>query len=88
MTMIAVAIRSTRWRCGCLATKASRKAPDLSAGAILVDDSITVDDPDDTDLESATVQITGNYIDGVGVPACVAAAGRAAASVVAATARR
>ncbi|MCB0941774.1 MAG: protoporphyrinogen oxidase [Mycobacterium sp.] len=32
--------------------------------------------------------ITGNYIDGVGVPACVAAAGRAAASVVAATARR
>lgn len=32
--------------------------------------------------------ITGNYIDGVGVPACVAAAGRAAATVVAATARR
>ncbi len=32
-----------------------------------------------------SVAIAGNYIDGVGVPACVAAAGRAAAAVVAAT---
>jgi oxygen-dependent protoporphyrinogen oxidase len=29
--------------------------------------------------------VAGNYLDGVGVPACVAAAGRAAAAVVAAT---
>lgn len=35
-----------------------------------------------------TMAIAGNYIDGVGVPACVAAAGRAAAAVVAATTRR
>jgi len=33
-----------------------------------------------------TLAIAGNYLDGVGVPACVAAAGRAAAAVVAATA--
>ena len=33
-----------------------------------------------------TLAIAGNYLDGVGVPACVAAAGRAAAVVVAATA--
>lgn len=32
-----------------------------------------------------SMAIAGNYIDGVGVPACVAAAGRAAAAVVAAT---
>lgn len=32
-----------------------------------------------------SLAIAGNYIDGVGVPACVAAAGRAAAAVVAAT---
>lgn len=32
-----------------------------------------------------SLAIAGNYIDGVGVPACVAAAGRAAATVVAAT---
>ena len=32
-----------------------------------------------------SVAIAGNHIDGVGVPACVAAAGRAAAAVVAAT---
>ena len=34
----------------------------------------------------ATLAIAGNYLDGVGVPACVASAGRAAATVVAATA--
>ena len=34
----------------------------------------------------ATVAVTGNYLDGVGVPACVAAAGRAAAAVMTATA--
>ena len=34
----------------------------------------------------ATVAVTGNYLDGVGVPACVTAAGRAAAAVIAATA--
>ena len=34
----------------------------------------------------ATIAIAGNYLDGVGVPACVAAAGRAAAAVLAATA--
>ena len=34
----------------------------------------------------ATLAVTGNYLDGVGVPACVAAAGQAAAAVVAATA--
>ncbi len=39
------------------------------------------------DLPS-TLAIIGNYIDGVGVPACVAAAGRAAAGVVAATVDR
>lgn len=33
-----------------------------------------------------SLAIAGNYIDGVGVPACVAAAGRAVAAVVAATA--
>jgi len=33
-----------------------------------------------------TLAIAGNFLDGVGVPACVAAAGRAAAAVVAATA--
>ena len=33
----------------------------------------------------ATVAITGNYLEGVGVPACVAAASRAAAAVMAAT---
>lgn len=32
-----------------------------------------------------TLAIAGNYLDGVGVPACVAVAGRAAAAVVAAT---
>lgn len=32
----------------------------------------------------ATLAVAGNYLDGVGVPACVAAAGRAAAAVVAA----
>ena len=32
-----------------------------------------------------SMAIAGNYIDGVSVPACVAAAGRAAAAVVAAT---
>ena len=34
----------------------------------------------------STLAIAGNYLDGVGVPACMAAAGRAAATVVAATA--
>jgi len=34
----------------------------------------------------STLAIAGNYLEGVGVPACVAAAGRAAAAVVAATA--
>ena len=33
-----------------------------------------------------TLAIAGNYLDGVGVPACIGAAGRAAAAVVAATA--
>jgi hypothetical protein len=33
-----------------------------------------------------TLAIAGNYLDGVGVPACIGAAGRAAAVVVAATA--
>lgn len=33
-----------------------------------------------------TLAVAGNYLDGVGVPACVAAAGRAAAGVLAATA--
>jgi oxygen-dependent protoporphyrinogen oxidase len=33
----------------------------------------------------STLAVAGNYLDGVGVPACVAAAGRAAAAVVAAT---
>jgi len=32
-----------------------------------------------------TLAVAGNYLDGVGVPACVAVAGRAAAAVVAAT---
>jgi oxygen-dependent protoporphyrinogen oxidase len=32
-----------------------------------------------------TLAVAGNYLDGVGVPACVAAAGRAAAGVLAAT---
>jgi hypothetical protein len=32
-------------------------------GAVAVDDAIAVADVDDTDLESATVQITGNYLD-------------------------
>ena len=32
-----------------------------------------------------TLAIAGNYLDGVGVPACIGAAGRAAAAVVAAT---
>ena len=32
-----------------------------------------------------TLALAGNYLDGVGVPACVAAAGRAAAEVLAAT---
>jgi oxygen-dependent protoporphyrinogen oxidase len=36
----------------------------------------------------ATLALAGNYLDGVGVPACVATAGQAAASVVAATVRR
>ena len=35
---------------------------------------------------SPTLAIAGNYLDGVGVPACIGAAGRAAAAVVAATA--
>jgi oxygen-dependent protoporphyrinogen oxidase len=35
-----------------------------------------------------TLAVAGNYLDGVGVPACVAVAGRAAASVVEATSRR
>ena len=33
----------------------------------------------------STLAVAGNYLDGVGVPACVAAAGRAAAGVLAAT---
>lgn len=33
-----------------------------------------------------TVAVAGNYLDGIGVPACIAAAGRAAASVIAASA--
>jgi oxygen-dependent protoporphyrinogen oxidase len=33
----------------------------------------------------STLAIAGNYLDGVGVPACIGAAGRAAAAVVAAT---
>jgi oxygen-dependent protoporphyrinogen oxidase len=35
-----------------------------------------------------TLALAGNYLDGVGVPACVAVAGRAAAAVAAATVRR
>ena len=35
-----------------------------------------------------TLAVIGNYLDGIGVPACVGAAGRAAAAVVAATTRR
>ncbi|SBS77324.1 Protoporphyrinogen oxidase [uncultured Mycobacterium sp.] len=40
-----------------------------------------------TDLP-ATLAIAGNYLDGIGVPACVAVAGRAAERVVVATMRR
>jgi oxygen-dependent protoporphyrinogen oxidase len=40
-----------------------------------------------TDLPR-TLAIAGNYLDGIGVPACVAVAGRAAECVVAATIRR
>jgi oxygen-dependent protoporphyrinogen oxidase len=40
-----------------------------------------------TDLPP-TLAIAGNYLDGIGVPACVAVAGKAAQSVVAATTRR
>lgn len=36
----------------------------------------------------ATLAIAGNYLDGIGVPACLAVAGAAAAAVVAATTRR
>jgi len=35
-----------------------------------------------------TLALAGNYLDGIGVPACVAAAGRAAAAVAAAATRR
>ena len=38
------------------------------------------------DAMPPTLAIAGNYLDGVGVPACIGAAGRAAAAVVAATA--
>jgi oxygen-dependent protoporphyrinogen oxidase len=40
-----------------------------------------------TDLPP-TLAIAGNYLDGIGVPACVGVAGRAAEAVVAATMRR
>jgi len=33
----------------------------------------------------AGIAVTGNFLDGVGVPACLAAAGRAAEALVAAT---
>ncbi|MCV7164322.1 protoporphyrinogen oxidase, partial [Mycobacterium stomatepiae] len=33
----------------------------------------------------ATIAVAGNYLDGIGVPACIAAADRAVAAVISAT---
>ena len=89
-----------RWRGGQLPVPSTitvtvaNDAPELTAGGALaytenqaaqiLEGTVTVTDPDDTELEAATVQITGNYQNGNDVLAC-GACGGIAASFTAAT---